>query len=284
MILAVVALLVSACGGSAPQSASARPSEAVAPAPPARGDTSAPPAPARSNTPAPEAPLTHVTLAYSTASAANSPWQLAQDRGIFRANGLDVELIHAMGNAGPAAALSGQAQLLATGCAEALAAIAGGADFVFTTVWINRMQYVLAGSPTIAGPETLRGKRLAVSRIGSSSHLATKFIVKYLGLDPDQDVSYVQVGNTPERVGALLAGSVDGSILSADEGYLIGNQPGMHIVVDMTTENIPYCGNAMGSTRQYLREHPEVMRAMTRSFVEAITRFRLNKEIGRAHV
>src|SRR5262249_44759297 len=173
VVLAVLSLLVSACGGSAAPSASSQPSDAAAPPPSA-------PAPAAQ--PAPEASPTHITLAYSTASAANSPLQLAQDRGIFRANGLDVELIHAMGNAGPAAALSGQAQVLATGCAEALAAIAGGADFVLMMVWINRMQYVLAGSPTIAGPETLRGKRLAVSRIGSSSHLATKFIVKYLGL------------------------------------------------------------------------------------------------------
>ncbi len=266
-LLALLSLLVSACGGSAAPSTPARPSEAAAPA------HSAP-------APAAQAAPTHITLAYSTASAANSPMQLAQDRGIFRANGLDIELIHAMGNAGPAAVLSGQAQVLATGCAEALAAITGGADFVLTMVWINRMQYVLAGSPTIAGPETLRGKRLAVSRIGSSSHLATKFIVKYLGLDPDQDVSYVQVGNTPERVGALLAGSVDGSILSADEGLLIGNEPGMHIIVDMTTENIPYCGNALGATRQYVRDQPEVMRALTRSFVEAITRFRLDKAEG----
>jgi NitT/TauT family transport system substrate-binding protein len=269
-LLALIALLAaaSACAAGGDSTASPRPGGAAAA--PASG------APATAASVAP----TRITLAYSTASAANSPLQLAQDRGIFRANGLEVEMIHAVGNAGPAAVLSGQAQVLSSGCAEALGAMVGGADFLLAAVSINRMQYVLAGSPSIGSPETLRGKRLAVSRIGSSSYLATKFIVKYLGLDPEQDVVYVQVGNTPERVGALLAGSVDGSILSSDEGALIGNEPGIHLVVDMTRENVPYCGNALAANRPYVRDQPAVMRALTRSLVEAIARYKLNKTEG----
>ena len=229
--------------------------------------------------PSPVAP-TRITFAYSTSSAANSPLQLAQDRGIFRENGLDVELVHALGNAGPAAVLSGQAQILSSGCAEVVSAVAGGAEFVILATTINRMQYVLAGGPNIPNAESVRGKRLAVSRLGASSHLATKFIVKHLRLDPDRDVEYLQVGNTPERVSALLAGSVDGSILSIDEGQLIGNQPGMRIIVDMTAENVPYCGNALVATRQYVRENPEVIRRLTRAVVETIARFKVNKAEG----
>jgi NitT/TauT family transport system substrate-binding protein len=219
-------------------------------------------------------------MAYSTASAANSPLQLAQDQGVFRKHGLDVELIHAMANAGPAALVSGQAQVLSAGCAEATTVVSGGADAVILLTSINRMQYMLAGGPAIAGPHDLRGKRLAVSRFGSSSHLATKFMVKHLGYDPENDVSYLQVGNTPERVSALLAGSVDGSILSADEGSLIGAAPGMHILIDMTKENIPYCGNAITTMRTYNRDQPEAVRRVARSVVESLLRFKRIKSEG----
>ena len=58
-------------------------------------------------TPAPSAGLTPLTLVYSTSSAGNSLLQLAQDRGLFRANGLAVDLVQAPGNAGPAALLAG---------------------------------------------------------------------------------------------------------------------------------------------------------------------------------
>jgi ABC-type nitrate/sulfonate/bicarbonate transport system substrate-binding protein len=91
---------------------------------------------------------------------------------------------------------------------------------------------------------------------------------------------YVQVGNTPERVAALQAGSVDGSILSADEGTLLGAQPGMHLLVDMSTANIPYCGNALATTRQFLREQPEAVRRLTRAVTEAHIRFKYNKAEG----
>jgi NitT/TauT family transport system substrate-binding protein len=277
LAVAVVVGLV-ACGGggsSQPAGGASKPGAGgtAGAAPAATGGN---PAAAPTAVPAP----VKLTMAYSTASAANSPLQLAQDQGIFRKNGLEVELLQAMANAGPAALVSGQAQVLSAGCAEGVAVVSGGADAQVLLTSINRMQYMLAGSPTIAGRQDLRGKRLAVSRLGSSSHLATKFIVKHLGFDPDADVSYLQVGNTPERVSALLAGSVDGSILSADEGSLIGAQPGMHIIVDMTLENIPYCGNALMTMRSYLRDEPETVRRVTRSVIESLVRFRRVKAEG----
>jgi NitT/TauT family transport system substrate-binding protein len=290
IVVALACLVVSgACaGGASPSGGGARPEAAPAQpkapaasgpaAPAATGPAAASAASAPAAAPAP-APL-RLTIAYSTASAATSPMQLAQDRGVFRQHGLEVELIHAMGNTGPAAVVAGQAQVLSGGCAEALNMIASGADLVIAMVSVNRMQYMLVGSPTIAGPQDLRGKRFAVSRIGSSSHLATKFMVKHLGYDPENDVAYVQVGNTPERVAALLAGSIDGSILSADEGSLLGAQPGMHVLIDMSTENIPYCGNALSTLRQYLREQPEPMRRLVRAVTEAHVRFKYNKAEG----
>ena len=132
--------------------------------------------------------------------------------------------------------------------------MAGGGDFVIWLQPTNRMQYMLAGGPNVTDATSLRGKRTAVSRLGSSSHLSTKFILKHLGLDPEQDVTYVQVGNTPDRVAALLTGSVDATLLSMDEGSLLSNQPGMRILVDMTREAVPYCANAVVATRSDLRE------------------------------
>ena len=270
--IAVSVCWLAACGAGASSSQPAAPTGDSAATGASSAGSNAPPAAA-------PAPI-KVTMAYSTASAANSPLQLAQDRGIFQKNGLEVELLQAMANAGPAALVSGQAQVLSAGCAEAVSVLAGGADAQILLTSINRMQYMLAGGPNIAGRQDLRGKRLAVSRLGSSSHLATKFIVRYLGYDADADVTYLQVGNTPERVGALLAGSVDGSILSADEGSLIGTQPGMHVIVDMTLENIPYCGNALITMRSYLRDQPEAVRGITRSVIEALVRFRRVKAEG----
>jgi NitT/TauT family transport system substrate-binding protein len=249
----------------------------AAPAPTAHGSNAAPATPA-AVAPATPAPLTHLALVFSTTSATNSPMQLGTDQGIWQANGLEVELTHAPANTGPAAVISGQAPFMVGGCAESISAVAGGADFVLWIQPSNRMQYTLAGGPNVPDAASLRGKRLAVSRIGSSSHLSTKFILKHLGYDPDADVSYVQVGNTPDRVAALLSGSVDATILSSDEGSLIGNQPGMRLLVDMTKENVPYCPQGVVALRQYVRDNADVIRRFTRAFVEMTARFKQNRE------
>jgi ABC-type nitrate/sulfonate/bicarbonate transport system substrate-binding protein len=255
--------------------------------PPARGPAAAPPPAAGAPTgagplpgPAEPPPLTALSLVYSTTSSANSLIRLAQDEGLFRANHLEVETVYAPGNAGPAALLTGQAQVMVTGCTEALSAIAGGADLVYVLVNTNRLQYVLAGGPTVQSRDDLRGKRLGVSRLGTSSHLSTKFILKYLGLDPERDAAYIQVGNSPERVSALLAGSIDGSILTIEEALVLADTPGIRILVDMTAEAVPYCGNGWFMQRQYVRDHADIVRRLTRAMVEATARFKLNQAEG----
>ncbi|HLH26765.1 MAG TPA: ABC transporter substrate-binding protein [Chloroflexota bacterium] len=256
-------------------------------APPAT-PASAPDAPAAVAAPAEAAPsatapaaLTPVAIVYATTSAANAFLQVAQDQGLFEAHGLDVELSYAAGNATPAAVLSGQAQAMVSGCIEAASAYVGsGGNIAVFMQPVHRMQYLLASGPSVVTPSDLRGKRLAVSRIGSSSHLISRTIVRFVGLDPDNDVSYVQIGNTPERVAALIAGSVDATILSLDEGALVGNTPGMRVLVDMTREAVPYCTNSLAVTQQFGRDQPDTVGRLTRALVEAIARFKRDKPVG----
>src|SRR5205814_2402502 len=128
---------------------------------------------------------------YGTTSAANAFLQVAQDQGLYQANGLDVELSYAAGSAAPAAVLSGQAQVMTTGCIEVVSAYVGsGGDVAMLLQPVHRMQYLLASGADVVAPSDLRGKRLAVSRIGSSSHLISRTIVRFVGLDPDTDVSF----------------------------------------------------------------------------------------------
>jgi len=125
---------------------------------------------------------------------------------------------------------------------------------------------------------------LGVSRLGASSHLATKFMVKRLGLDAERDVSYVQVGNTPERMAALLSGSVDGAPLSVEEATLLSSYPTLHVVVDLTTDNVPYCGNSFVMMRELVRDNPAVVRQLIKSLVEAVARFKLDKPTAMAAI
>jgi len=59
----------------------------------------------------------------------------------------------------------------------------------------------------------LVGKKLAVSRIGSLSHLLTRLMIQKGGIDPDQ-VTYIQTGSTSNSLAALGGRAVDAAALS----------------------------------------------------------------------
>ena len=68
----------------------------------------------------------------------------------------------------------------------------------------------------ITKPDELKGKRLAISRIGSASDTVTRLVLKSWKIDPDKEVTVLQSGNTPTRMPALAAGHVDGALVSPE--------------------------------------------------------------------
>jgi ABC-type nitrate/sulfonate/bicarbonate transport system substrate-binding protein len=71
-------------------------------------------------------------------------------------------------------------------------------------------------APSITSFKQLKGKKVAVSRFGSGSRLQTNLGLKAGGLDPEKDLSVLQIGNSGTRITAILSGVVDGTIMAAD--------------------------------------------------------------------
>jgi ABC-type nitrate/sulfonate/bicarbonate transport system substrate-binding protein len=100
-------------------------------------------------------------------------------------------------------------------------AVAGVADLKIVTVTINRIEHVFVVRKNIAKPEDLKGKRLAVSRIGSASDTITRMVLRSWKIDPDKETILLQSGNTPTRMTALAAGHVDGALVSPESVHKI---------------------------------------------------------------
>ena len=74
----------------------------------------------------------------------------------------------------------------------------------------NKLDYILVGNSTIITPADLKGKRIAVSQIGSSSDFVARYALRQVGLNPEKDVTIVAVGAAGERWAALRAGMSKG--------------------------------------------------------------------------
>ncbi len=131
-------------------------------------------------------------------------------------------------------------------------AVSGVLDLKLVTVTINKIEHVFIVRKNITKPEELKGKRLAISRIGSASDTVTRMVLKSWKIDPDKEVTVLQSGNTPTRMTALAAGHVDGALVSPESIHKILASNCCRILADLrscrwTMRATATCSRPLGS-------------------------------------
>jgi NitT/TauT family transport system substrate-binding protein len=141
------------------------------------------------------------------------PVYIAQDKGFYRENNIDVDAVFTRGGGeNVQAVVSGDAQIgLGTGTLAVISAFVKKAPIKIAAAEITGMDafwYVLANT-SMRKLEDLAGKKVAYSRPGASSHMAVLGIadqIKAKGLKPAEPVS---LGGIPEVYTAVRTGQTD---------------------------------------------------------------------------
>jgi NitT/TauT family transport system substrate-binding protein len=267
VLVAVFAILATACGGGAGGGVAAT----------TAATTTAPSVAAASPTKTPRPCCTKVTAAYSNISADDwIPWY-AFEKGIFKDNGLDVDLQSINGGAQTSAALlANQIQIGQFGGAEALSANAGGADLVLVAnlapVYPYKL-YAVKGITSIAG---LKGKKVGVSNAGGSSDIATRAALIAAGLNPDKDVTIVAVGSHANRTAALLAGSIDAGVDDPPEDLELV-KAGLTAIVDLAGQKLPAANTGVIMSRTFLNANKDTVQAYVDSITIARAKMKADK-------
>lgn len=192
-----------------------------------------------------------------------------KDLGIFRKNGLDADIVLITGGVRMTQAiLSGSAPMGFTGATLVASAVAGGSDAVLMLGITNRLTYDIWARPEIKRPEDLRGKNLAVSGFGSSSHVASFLMLQHFKLDENKDkITFLVIGDEPTRAQALIAGRIDATIIDPSVSGPL-REKGFSYLGNLQQLGVPFVNNALVSTRKYLKEQPRTAEAVVRSIVE----------------
>jgi len=189
--------------------------------------------------------------------------------GIFRKNGLDVNIVLITGGQRMTQALlSGSAPLGFTGATPVVTAVAGGADNVMILGINNKLTYDIWAKPDVKKPEDLKGKTLAISSFGSSSHVASFLMLQHFKLDEKRDrITFLAIGDEPTRAQALIAGRIDATIIDPSVSLQIKDR-GFTYLGNLEPLGVPFVNNALVSTRAFLKEKPRAAEAVVRSIVE----------------
>ena len=264
VFVAVTAMLAAACGGTTPAASNAPTSAATQSAA------------AASATPRPC--CTKVVAAYSNISADDWVMWYAFEKGIFKSNGLEVDMQAISGGAQTSAALlANQIQIAQFGGAEALSANAGGADLVVVANMAPVYPYILYAQKTIKTVADLKGKKIGVSNKGGSSDIATRAALKANGLDPDKDVTITAVGSHANRTAALLNGSIDAGVDDPPEDQDLV-KAGLNAVIDIASQKLPAANTGIIVQRSYLTANKDTVQAYIDATVQARAAMAKDKE------
>jgi len=154
-----------------------------------------------------------IEIAIPSTTQAVLPFTIARDKGYYRAEGLDVELILMSAPIASRALLSGDV-LVATVGGAGLPPLLRGSPFKFLFTTYNRAMFWLYAKPEIRDVKSLKGKRVGVSGIGSGPDSLLREILRVNGLDPNRDVTVLSLGVMPQIFSGLQSGIVDAAMLS----------------------------------------------------------------------
>ncbi|TFH36563.1 MAG: ABC transporter substrate-binding protein [Anaerolineales bacterium] len=205
-------------------------------------------------------------VCYSSLAATQIPVLYAREKGIFAAQGLEVELFYfESGTDAVTAMIAGEIDICQVAGSSVVNAVVAGQDLVILAGLINTYVYSFLVTPEIVVPEDLRDKAVAISRIGSSSDTAIRVALESMGLVPDEDVAVLAVGDQSVRLAAMESGQIAGTVVSIPESTR-GIQHGFHELLNMSALNAPFQHTAIATTRTFL----EAERDQTAAFMQAL--------------
>ena len=217
-------------------------------------------------------------IAYSSISAAYLGIWAATDAGFFAKEGLDDQIVFIPSATQLAQVLvAGEVDIASLGGGPVMAASLSGADLKVIGNNVNKLIFAIHAKPEVKSIEDLRGKRIAVSRFGSSSDIAARTALRKFNLDPTKDVQLMQLGTMSNMFGALKSGGVEASVVSPPTQFA-SEKMGFKEIVSITDMNLAYPNPSMAVPGELIRRKPDVIDRFMRAYVRGMHRARVDRD------
>jgi NitT/TauT family transport system substrate-binding protein len=133
--------------------------------------------------------------------------------------------------------------------------------------------------PEIKRVEDLKGKKIAVSSLGSLTDFLVRYIAKKKGLNPDRDFTLIQTGGDAERIIALSSGVVDAAAMS-HPAYGRARNMGFEMLWDSAKE-VDYPWMEITTRRASIKSDREMIMNYVKAHLEGIAVFKKDREFSK---
>ena len=209
-----------------------------------------------------------IRLSLSSTTVTLLPTFAAHDKGFFRDEGLDVELIHMPATLASTALMTGDLDYNGAATGVISAAVQGRPMKVLLFT-VSRPLMFLVSRKEIKEPRDLKGKKVAGSTPGASATLLAVQALRHVGLEPGRDVTILPMGGTAAgRLAVLESGAVDASLLSVPEN-IFAREKGFNELLFLG-EVVEFAQAGFGATEKRIKENPDEVYRMVRAELRAL--------------
>ncbi|MBI2370040.1 MAG: ABC transporter substrate-binding protein [Deltaproteobacteria bacterium] len=218
-----------------------------------------------------------LVVGYNVIAATVAQLWVTHGAGVFQRHGLKVNLVFVQGGTRTTQALlAGDLAVAHVASPSVITSVAQGAQVVFITGMYRTLPYVIYGAAGVAGPAQLRGKQVGITSFGDLSEFGMRYGLRVLGLDPDKDVTIVQVGGVPLRLAALQTGRIGAAVL-IPPFTLMARKLGLPLLVDLIGK-VEFAGSAHAVRRADLARRRDTFQRFVDAVIEGNRYFKARKQ------
>ncbi len=219
-----------------------------------------------------------IRIGYSSISGSYLGLWVAHDAGFFTQEGLDDQMILIPSGSQLAQVVTaGEVDIAALNGSSAMAAALQGADIKIIGNTTNKLIFSIYVRPEIKTIGDLKGKKIGVTRFGSATDIAARFALRKHNLDPQKDVTILQMGAMSSIMGGLQGGSIDAGLVSPPTLFAV-EKLGFKELVSVTDMNLAFPNPSLVVQGGIMKKKPDLVDRFMRAYARGIHRAKTNKE------
>jgi ABC-type nitrate/sulfonate/bicarbonate transport system substrate-binding protein len=219
-----------------------------------------------------EAPPERETLNLASVSPAPTslPLEVADEAGYFLEHGLTLSRSYVVSTVAVQGLVSGSLDLYHGGAATITATL-GGADLAYVAATVDRSSLMLFGVPGLASFPDFRGKTIATTAAGAFGEIAVLHTARQYGMVAGQDFAIRYHPNSEAIFASFSTGLTDGAVVSPPWNLRL-QELGYPMLVDYYQQGLKIIGPAPATTRAFARQHPNMIKAFLRAYLDGTKR------------
>lgn len=202
---------------------------------------------------------------FSTTSVAVTELQfrIAQMKGFYREEGLDLETLLIRGSVGMQALIGGSVDF-SSAAGSIIAAGVRGMPVKLVLIVNSKPQFDLVGQPDLKSVHQLKGKLVGISSRGGAVDLLTQLILTKHGLTPNKDVTSIVIGTPEELATALRTGRIAACLLTPPRQLMLYREGFSRLAY--SGDYMPtYPSGGVGATDEKIKNNPAEVAAFVRA-------------------